>query len=114
MWKQVTPPENNAVDAQIAERFFHEIPSYQMNKVRKVGEHLQLLMEVSVISSDGTRKSISILVDSGAKANMVRKGLLSDSFTRNAREPFSFVTANEKPLEGAKETQKLPCSLNKL
>ena len=107
VWKQVTPPTNNALDAQLAERFFHEIPSYQMNKVRKVGEHLQFLMEVSLISSESTRKSISILVDTGAEANLVRKGLLSDSLMRNAREPLSFVTASGQPLEGGKRTAKL-------
>ena len=64
-------------------------------------------MEVSVISSDGTRKSISILVDTGAEANLVRKGLLSDSLMRNAREPLSFVTASGQPLEGGKRTAKL-------
>lgn len=43
-------------------------------------------------------------MDTGAEANLVRKGLLSDALMQNAREPLSFVTANGKPLEGGKKT----------
>ena len=44
-WKQVTPPERNVVCMQLEQRFFHEIPSYQLNKVRTGGDDLQLLMK---------------------------------------------------------------------
>ena len=106
VWKQVSPPPNHTGSIPIDQRFFHEIPSYQLNKVRKVGEHLQLLMKVSVLFSNGTRKIMSVLVDTGAEANLVRKGFLDDFFLRNAREPLSFVTANGQPLEGGKRTAK--------
>ena len=78
-----------------------------MNKVHKVGEDLQLLMNIQVRTNDGTRKSVSVLVDTGAEANLVRGGLFNDSLMRNAREPLSFVTANGQPLEGGKRTLEL-------
>jgi len=106
-WKQVTPPERNVVCMQLEQRFFHEIPSYQLNKVRTVGDHLQLLMKIRVLLSNGAEKDLYVLVDTGAEANLVRKGLLSDSLMRNAREPLSFVTASGQPLEGGKRTAKL-------
>ena len=48
----------------------------------------------------GFEQQLKVLVDTGAEANLVCKGLLSDTLMRNAREPLSFVTANEQPLEG--------------
>jgi hypothetical protein len=101
-WKRVTPPPENVVQTRIDERFFHEIPSYRLNKVHMVGEFLQLLMDIEVKCVDGARKTISILVDTGAEANLVRKGLLVDSLMQIAREPLTFVTANGQPLEGGK------------
>ena len=109
----VTPPPHEVVRTHLHERFLHEIPSYKMNKVHKVGEDLQLLMNIQVRTNDGTRKSVSVLVDTGAEANLVRGGLFNDSLMRNAREPLSFVTANGQPLEGASELWNSPCFLNK-
>ena len=89
-WQMVTPPPHEVVRTHLHERFLHEIPSYKTNKVHKVGEDLQLLMNIQVRTNDGTRKSVSVLVDTGAEANLVRGGLFNDSLMRNAREALSF------------------------
>ena len=105
-WKQVTPPERNVVCMQLEQRFFHEIPSYQLNKVRTVGDHLQLLMKIRVLLSKGAEKDLSVLVDTGAEAKLIKKGFLNDSLMRTAREPLSFVTASGQPLEGGQKNRK--------
>jgi len=106
-WKPVTPPERNVVCMQLEQRFFHEIPSYQLNKVRTVGDHLQLLMKIHVLLSNGAEKDLSVLVDTGAEANLIKKGFFNDSLMRSAREPLSFFHREWATLGGGKITAKL-------
>jgi hypothetical protein len=68
---------------------------------------LQLLLKVPVTQENGAKRTISVLVDTGAEANLIRKGFLDDSLLKNTAEPLSFVTASGQPLDGGKRTGKL-------
>jgi hypothetical protein len=59
VWKKVTPPPTEPNRVELDPRFLHDIPSYRTNKIRKVGEHLQLLLKVDVNTADRAWKTIS-------------------------------------------------------
>ena len=85
VWKRVTPPPTESNRVELDPRFLHKIPLYRTNKIRKVCEHLQLLLKINVNPANLAWKTIFILV--GGEANLVRKGLVSESLMENAGDP---------------------------
>ena len=78
----------------------HKRRSYRVGRVSFDGEDLQLVLRVPVELSNGEISEWKILVDTGAQANLVRKGLVPDHLMFSATEPLSFRTANGQRLEG--------------
>jgi hypothetical protein len=64
------------------------------------GDELQLVMCVSTVLPDGQEKDLKILVDTGAQANLVRKGVIPDWLMSQASCPLNLRTANGQRLDG--------------
>ena len=80
---------------------------FRTGSIKFRGEELQLVMEVSSILPDGKECILKILIDTGAQANLVRKGLISDFFMRDAAEKLSLRTANGQCMEGGEREVEL-------
>jgi hypothetical protein len=73
---------------------------YPAGGARKVGKERQLLLKTDVELRNGDIQKMDILVDTGAEANLIRKGLISNHLTYVARKPLKFATANGQSLGG--------------
>ena len=73
---------------------------YPSGGARKVGNERQLLIKTEVDLSNRDIQIMDILVDTGAEANLIRKGLVSDHLTYGAEKPLRFATANGQSLSG--------------
>jgi hypothetical protein len=73
---------------------------YPGGGARKVGKERQLLLKTDVELRNGDLQKMDILVDTGAEANLIRKGLVSDHLTYAAKKPLRFATANGQNLSG--------------
>jgi hypothetical protein len=73
---------------------------YPAGGARKVGKERQLLLKTDAELRNGEVQTMDILVDTGAEANLIRKGLVSNHLTYVARNPLKFATANGQSLGG--------------
>ena len=73
---------------------------YNLGKVSRSGENLQLLMKLEAEMVNGERQAIRVLIDTGAQANLIRRGLLEEHLMYAARTPLTLTTANGQRLEG--------------
>ena len=60
----------------------------------------QLLLDVRARGSDGRKLVLRVLVDTGAEANLVRKGLVTPELLKPAKTPLTLVTADGSRMEG--------------
>ena len=86
-----------------------ESPShFQVGAVMSLDLHtMQLLLRIPCITPSGTRRVLDVLIDTGAQANLVRRGLFSNLEFGLSSNPISMVTAGGVPLEGGREEVKL-------
>ena len=68
---------------------------------------MQLLLQIPCITPSGFRTVLDVLVDTGAQANLVRRGLFSNLEFRPSLNLISMVTAGGVPLEGGREEVKI-------
>ena len=61
---------------------------------------MQLTLLIEVELPDGNFQNLKILIDTGAEANLIRKGLLPSHLFAVAKEPLIFVAANGQRLGG--------------
>jgi hypothetical protein len=98
----------------VPDRCLREISNYSLNKLTKVGEYLQLLIEMDVILPNESLRRISILVDTGAQANLVRTGLVPFHLTEHALNPVRLMAANSTILSGGNRTVMLTLGFNQV
>ena len=71
-----------------------------VEKAQTFGKELQLLLRVQVTSSDGGKKNLLALVDTGAQVNLFRMGLFDADFLVRAKNPVRLVAVNGAALLG--------------
>ena len=68
---------------------------------------MQLMLRVDTTMNNGEVKTLDILIDTGAEANLVRTGLVPRHLTTIARTRLNLVTANGQTLGGGERTTDL-------
>ena len=74
--------------------------AFKVRKITRRGGSLQLLMPLKVQFVDGIKGILKILIDTGAEANLIYKGLAPIRLVYQAEEPLTFLAANEGTIEG--------------
>ena len=88
----------------VAQRMLQKSDVYRIGKIRHVGKKMELTLLVEVELPDGKFQIIKMLVDTGAEANLVRRGLLPTHLFKQASERLTFVAANGQRLGGGNRT----------
>ena len=79
-------------------------------KGRKVAKgDRQLVMRTTAILPNGKEQVLNVLVDTGAEACLVRKGLMPEHLTHLAPKPLKFETADGQPLKGGRGAFQFDC-----
>ena len=73
-----------------------------LDQVSEVGGHRQLLIVAQATGTDGYPFSLSILIDTGAEANLVKRGLVRECLFRHSDRPLTLTTASGSLLFGSK------------
>ena len=73
---------------------------YSVGKVTRYGPELQLAMLLKVHTPEGGCRTLKALIDTGAEANLIRRGLLPSNLFGAAENPIQLVAANGQRLEG--------------
>ena len=68
--------KDSAVENAVPGRLTQPRRVYRLGVARKEPEYLQLLMRVRCRLANGRHKTLKILVDTGAQANLIREGLM--------------------------------------
>ena len=76
--------------------------AFRVGKVVCKGEDLQLLLQPKVVAPDGSERILSVLVDSGAEANLIRLGLF-EKMLKPAKSPVRLAAVNGTTLDGGNE-----------
>ena len=91
---------------KVMERMQKAFDKYPINQVKSYRDALQLILEMEAILENGTVKTMKILVDTGAEANLIRKGFVPDHLTFVAKRVLHLVAANGQKIEGGTRTAK--------
>jgi len=75
-----------------------------INQFSLDGADHQMLLPLTVVPPDGARRTLKILIDTGAQANIIRRGALPPDLFRPATKPISMVTASGAALPGGRHT----------
>jgi hypothetical protein len=94
--------ENEEGKVSIPKRLLMQACQYRVGRVKTLGDEKQLCMNVLAILPNGDRKPIKVLIDTGAEANLIKRGLISSECFTSARSPVNLVAANGQVLEGGK------------
>ena len=80
-------------------------------EIKVLNRERQLIVR-TVVEISGTRRRARALIDTGAEANLVRRGWLSDEELRPARHPLTLITADGTQMAGGDKSFKggLPLS----
>ena len=68
------------------------------------GSNIQLLLDMDVELPNSKLIPLKILGDTGAQANLVRRGAISPFLWQRARNPVRLVTSNSSTLAGGDHT----------
>ena len=74
--------------------------SYILNTCTTSNNKVQLVMEVPTILPNGEKKSLKILIDTGAQANLVRTGLIPGHLFYGAPKVLRLITASGQVMDG--------------
>ena len=104
---------NNNQVREVQVRPWHVFPDrpFRVGRVEHRGGGTQLLMEVQA-RCNGEERIILALVDTGAQANLVRRGLFSSECFRPARVPLALTTVSGEVLPGGRSEIKLSLSFS--
>jgi len=75
----------------------------QVGEVQTVNGKKQVLLDVRAKLPDGTQKILRILVDTGAEANLIKKGLLDSKVMRTSQHPLALITADGSRMRGGSQ-----------
>ena len=92
------------VAIHIPERMLRKSNKYPLNRVMTCKGVMQLILEMEVELTNGSRKLIKVLVDTGAEANLVKRGVIPSDLTYPARKVLQLVAANGQPIQGGGRT----------
>ena len=85
----------------IPHRLLGEPQEYQVGTIKKTHDgKRQLMLDVRARCSDGRKLVLRVLIDTGAEANLIRKGLLAPELMKTSLKPLTLVTADGSPMEG--------------
>ena len=77
-------------------------PDFTVNSIHGRKHELQLVMLMAVALPDDSSLNLKVLVDTGAQANLIRMGLVPDSFLYTSSDPLSLRMANGQYMEGGR------------
>lgn len=73
---------------------------YILNTCVETRDKVQLVMELPAVLPNGEVRNLKVLIDTGAQANLVRKGLISSHLFYGAPRILRLVAANGQRIEG--------------
>ena len=82
-----------------------------LHAIRQVGKRRQLHLRVRGVSSVGKERIFEIVVDTGARVSLVRKGLLSARSLRRNAAPVTLRVANGEIMEGGLDEAEIRLNL---
>ena len=82
------------------------------SREKKVLNRERQLIVRTVVEVNGTKRRARALIDTGAEANLVRRGWLSDEELRPARHPLTLITADGTQMAGGDKSFKGGLSLS--
>ena len=91
----------------------HLLPDTIYRVKRNRNGDLQLLLQVQARAADGDLYPLRVLVDTGAQANLVRRGVLPERLFAPAERPLSLSTACGQAMEGGQREVQLHIGLKK-
>ena len=80
-------------------------------EVKVLNRERQLIVR-TVVEINGIRRRARALIDTGAEANLVRRGWLSDEELRPAKSPLTLITADGTQMAGGDKSFKGGLSLS--
>ena len=103
-----TQPKLVLHPVKIPTRLLESPNRFQVGAVMSFAPHtLQLLLRLPCVLPSGFRTVLDVLIDTGAQANLVRRGLFSNLEFCHSTNPISMITAGGVPLEGGREEVKV-------
>ena len=88
----------------LPERVLHARNRGHAGQIRSFREALQLILKVDATFENGETKQIWVLIDTGAEANLIRRGVVPDHITYPAKKVLNLIAANGQPIQGGKRT----------
>ena len=85
---------------QMPERLCRPVDSHLLGHVVKKGNAKQLLIKIRATQPDGRQVDLHALIDTGAQANLIKKGLLHPSVFRPSQKPLALITADGTKMDG--------------
>lgn len=85
--------------------------SWCSREIPVLNRERQLIIR-TVIDINGTKRQARALIDTGAEANLVRRGWLPESDLRPARHPLTLITTHGKQMGGGDKSFKGTLSLS--
>ena len=70
-------------------------------------EDCQMSLKLQVTTDEGESLTLTVLIDTGAQVNLVRKGLFNQTHSRPANRPVALRTVGGDILPGGDRTQRL-------
>ena len=86
---------------------------FQVRKITRRGGNLQLLMPLRMEYANGTKRTLKVLIDTGAEANIIKRGLAPGEAVYEAEEPLCFLAANEGRILGGTRASTPPSNFYK-
>ena len=96
----------------IKQEMMLESDAYEIGKISTYGEELQLVMLLEAYPSNKKMRKIKALIDTGAEANLVKRGLFERRLFGEAEKPVQLIAANGQRLGGGTKTIKLDMGFN--
>ena len=84
----------------VDEEWLHPRKKYILNTCVERRDKVQLVMELPAVLSNGEVRNLKVLIDTGAQANLVRKGLISSHLFYGAPRILKLIAANGQRIEG--------------
>jgi len=88
------------------------VPTVTIAKVGAYRGPLQMMLEVEAYLPNGDPLVVKCLVDTGAEANLIKKGLVPQHMTHAARKKLDLIAVNGQRLEGGTRTANLELAFN--
>ena len=106
-YRPVHAKESCVNKVTIPDVFYREASHFKVGKVSRGGGQFQLLLSLPVEFSDGTVKKLKVLVDTGAEANLIKKGIMPMTMLYKSANPLTLVAANGGKIDGGERCCKL-------